>query len=434
MKTVRILVASTLLLPFLPSAGAAKRMPPRASAAIVVNAADGHVLYEQNADMPIPPASITKILTLYLVYEAIHEGRAHPWSMVPISTSAATTGGTRMLIRAGTQVPLQELIKGMAVDSGNDACVAAAEHVAGSVAEFVARMNHRAAELGMTHSHFENPHGLPAGGQFTTARDMARLSLAYLRRFPESLDIHSMRCYTYNRVTQVNRNRLLGSCPGVDGIKTGWIVASGYNLVATAKRGDARLITVVMGAPTPAARLEQSRSLIEAGFQAFAAGAPAIDGTHLAAVPPAEATIASAGSKISSSRKLAAVKASGGKVAPTAQRPAAGRTPPAAAKTGVAAVGSVPSAQGGRISPSPQAGKTLSLTASRPAAGNREQGAKGAASQARRSTGRKGEEAVQKLPASFRPVKIVDTAPARTDKVGIPKKLSEDAAKSKGKS
>jgi D-alanyl-D-alanine carboxypeptidase len=160
----------------------------------------------------------------------------------------------------------------MAVDSGNDACVAAAEHISGSVDEFVKKMNLKAKELGMTRSYFRNPNGLPAKGQVTTSRDMARLSVAYLQRFPESINVHSMRSYTYNCITQHNRNRLLGTCAGVDGLKTGWIVASGYNLIATAKRGDTRLVAVVLGAPNPNARTTETTRLIEGGFQSLTTG------------------------------------------------------------------------------------------------------------------------------------------------------------------
>ena len=246
-------------------------------AAMVVNVTTGRTLYEHNVDTPIPPASITKVLTLYLVFEAIEEGRVHLKDQVFVSYNSAGTGGSRMHVLAGTLVTLEELIKGMAVDSGNDACVAAAEHVAGSEPLFVAWMNRKAQELGMHNSHFINTNGLPASGQVTTARDMAKLSLAYLRRFPESLRIHSLQTYTYNGVTQHNRNRLLGHCPGVDGIKTGWIRASGYNLLATAKRGDTRLLVVVMGAPNPSARLAETRKLIEVGFQKAASGSSVIE-------------------------------------------------------------------------------------------------------------------------------------------------------------
>jgi D-alanyl-D-alanine carboxypeptidase len=246
-------------------------------AAMVVNVSTGRTLLEHNADTPIPPASITKVLTLYLVFEAIREGRVHLSDRVFVSQKAANTGGSRMYIQAGTEVSLADLIKGMAVDSGNDACVAAAEHLAGSEGVFVAQMNRKARELGMNGSHFINTNGLPAKGQVTTARDMARLSLAYLQRFPESLRVHSTQTFSYHGITQYNRNRLLGHCPGVDGIKTGWIAASGYNLLATARRGDTRVLVVVLGAPNPATRLMETRKLIEVAFQKAATGSAAIE-------------------------------------------------------------------------------------------------------------------------------------------------------------
>jgi D-alanyl-D-alanine carboxypeptidase len=261
----------------IPAAASSSTCGVDTRAAMVINVTTGKTLHEHNADTPIPPASITKVLTLYLVFEAMEEGRVHLKDQVFISHRSAGTGGSRMHILAGTEVSLEELIKGMAVDSGNDACVAAAEHVAGSEALFVAHMNRKAQELGMHNSHFINTNGLPARGQITTARDMAKLSLAYLRRFPESLRIHSLQTYTYNGVTQHNRNRLLGHCPGVDGIKTGWIAASGYNLLATAKRGDTRLLVVVLGAPNPAARLVETRKLLEVGFHKAAIGSSVIE-------------------------------------------------------------------------------------------------------------------------------------------------------------
>jgi len=156
-----------------------------------------------------------------------------------------------MGLRAGRDVTLEELIKGIAVVSGNDAAVAAAEHLSGSVENFVAKMNIKAKELGMANSEFMTPNGLPAKGQVTTARDLARLSLSYIRHYPEALHIHSLTSYTYCTSTHHNANRLLGTCPGVDGIKTGFVCASGFNLAATAKRGDVRLIAVVLGAAVP---------------------------------------------------------------------------------------------------------------------------------------------------------------------------------------
>lgn len=181
-----------------------------------------------------------------------------------------------MGLRAGDQVPLEEIIKGMAVVSGNDACVAAAEHFSGSVEQFVREMNIKARMLGMRNTVFMTPNGLPAKGQLTTARDISRLSLAYLHRFPESLNIHSMCTYTYRTETHRNANRLLGKCPGVDGLKTGFVCASGYNLAATAKRGDVRLLAVVMGAPSAGTRASETEKLLEYGFQLVGGGLPGI--------------------------------------------------------------------------------------------------------------------------------------------------------------
>jgi D-alanyl-D-alanine carboxypeptidase len=241
-----------------------------ARSAILINAADGQVLYEQNADTLIPPASITKILTLYLVFDAIKKGQVHPWDMVKVSRRAANTCGSRMGLRAGKDVPVEELIKGIAVVSGNDAAVAVAEHLSGNVESFVSKMNIKARELGMGNSEFMTPNGLPAKDQVTTARDLAKLSLSYIQHYPEALHIHSMTSYTHNNVSHHNANRLLGNCPGVDGIKTGFVCASGFNLSATAKRGDVRLIAVVMGARAPWVRTVETEKLLEAGFQRMA--------------------------------------------------------------------------------------------------------------------------------------------------------------------
>ncbi len=242
----------------------------RARSAIVIDTATGRVLFEQAADDPIPPASVTKILTLYILFDAIREGRIHLTDTVEVSRLAADTGGSRMGLRAGKSVPMEELIKGIAVVSGNDACVAAAQHLCGDVETFVHKMNVKARELGMTNSRFMTPNGLPAAGQVTTARDISKLSMAYLKRFPDALNIHSMQSYTYNSRTHHNANRLLGKCPGVDGIKTGFVCASGYNISATARRGETRILAVVLGAPSPGVRATETAKLLETGFMRVA--------------------------------------------------------------------------------------------------------------------------------------------------------------------
>jgi D-alanyl-D-alanine carboxypeptidase len=257
-----------------PGAGRAAPFLVDAKSAILMDVNTGEVLFEQNADAEIPPASITKILSLYLVFEAIQEGRAHPWDKVRVSSLAARTGGSRMGLRTGDVVTLEELIKGMAIVSGNDACVAVAEYIEGSVPAFVRKMNAKAKALGMNYSVFLTPNGLPAKGQVTTARDIAKLSIAYMQRFPEALAIHSTCTYTYRSTTHHNANRLLGRCPGVDGIKTGFVCASGFNISATAKRGDTRILAVVLGAPSPGIRARETAKLINGGYHMLALAHP----------------------------------------------------------------------------------------------------------------------------------------------------------------
>lgn len=235
--------------------------------AILMDMTTGRILFTHNADDPLPPASITKVLSLYLADEAIRDGKVRPTDPVKISRKAGRAGGSKMFIQAGSEIPLEELLKGMAVVSANDASVAVAEYIVGNVEGFVKQMNRKAHELGMSRSVFKNPNGLPARGQFTTARDMMILASDYLRRFPESLDLHSQQDYTYHDITQRNRNSLLRHYPNADGLKTGWVVKAGYHIIATAKRENTRLIAVVMGARTPAIRARETEKLLDEGFR-----------------------------------------------------------------------------------------------------------------------------------------------------------------------
>lgn len=253
-----------------------------ARSAILTEVSTGTVLFEQNADEPIEPASFTKIATLYLVFEALQQGRVHLNDEVWISEAAWRTGGSKMFVGVGTRVPLEEIIKGISVVSGNDACMAAAEHLSGSQDTFVEAMDRLTRELGMLHTRFLNPHGLPADGQITTARDMAMLDTAYLKRFPESLRFHSMREFTYNDIVQYNRNHLLLKDPSIDGLKTGYIAASGYHLSATSQRDGMRLVAVVMGAVNPATREREALKLLNYGFRHFALVQPFKDGEAIA--------------------------------------------------------------------------------------------------------------------------------------------------------
>lgn len=244
-----------------------KSTAPDFQAAILMNMNDRKILYEQNADKLLQPASLTKVLSLFLTYEAMAQGKVHWLDSVVVSQTARQADGSRMFIEAGETIPLETLIKGMTVISANDASVAVAEHVGGDVEHFVEMMNRKVAELRMTRSSFRNPNGLPADGQYTTARDMLILSDAYLRRFPGSLALHSMQYYTYKKITQHNCNALLKKYPDVDGLKSGFVRAAGYHLIATARRGNTRLIAVVMGARTPDIRVRETRRLLDAGFQ-----------------------------------------------------------------------------------------------------------------------------------------------------------------------
>jgi len=245
-------------------------MTVNATSAMLVDVTNKETLIEQNPDVAIAPASFTKVLTLYLIFEALEKGDVKLDDPVYISKTAWQTGGSKMFVELGNKIPLEELLKGIAVVSGNDACVAVAEHLYGSVDAFVAAMNQKAQELGMNRSRFLNPHGLPAPGQMTTARDMAILATAYLRRFPQSLRFHSMTEYTYHDITQPNRNRLLLKDSSVDGLKTGFVANGGYHLMATAQRNGLRLLAVVMGAATPAVREKEALALLNYGFRLYA--------------------------------------------------------------------------------------------------------------------------------------------------------------------
>ena len=243
-----------------------------AGGAILMNAKSGSVLYVQSEDVRIPPASLTKIMTMYLAMDAISEGKISSGDQVKVSRRAASQPGARMNLVSGDTVSLDELLKGTAVASGNDAAVAGAEHIAGSVEEFRQLMNDKARELGMSRTVFRNPNGLPSSGQMTTAKDMLTLTGSYIEKYPEALRYHKIMSITYRGKTTTNKNPLLRMYPYVDGLKTGWTNASKHNLIVTAKSGDVRLISVVLGAPTSSDLTYGSAFLIESGFRAIASG------------------------------------------------------------------------------------------------------------------------------------------------------------------
>jgi D-alanyl-D-alanine carboxypeptidase (penicillin-binding protein 5/6) len=240
--------------------------------AILMDMNTGRVLYAQNADIRIPPASLTKIMTMYVVMDQVRAGKVSLKDKVAVSRNAARQRGSRMHLKAGERVSLDSLLTGVAVSSGNDAATAVAEHVAGSVSGFVRLMNAKAKKLGLKGTTFSNPHGLPAKDQETTARDMLTLSASYLKAHPSAMRYHNMLAIKHRGAVTINKNPLLNSCPGADGLKTGWIPASGYNLVSTVKRGKTRLVGVVLGSATPRDRADEMRDLVEAGFTAVGSG------------------------------------------------------------------------------------------------------------------------------------------------------------------
>jgi D-alanyl-D-alanine carboxypeptidase len=276
MKKLLILLLLLVLFPASLFAAEKSIKPLALKAALLVDMDSGKVLYAQNADRLIQPASLSKILALYLINEDLQQGRIKLSDAITISSRAVKTRGSKMLYEEGAQVSLDDLIKGMAIHSANDCTVAIAEYSAGSVEKFVARMNAKTRELGMKQSYFVNPHGLPDSHQQSTAREIFVLSREYLRHFPDSLSIHSMLSFTYHDTILRNRNDLLRDYPDVDGLKTGYVRAAGFHLVATAKRGDKRLIAVVLGAKNRQVRSKQMRKLLDYGFGQIGEGQPRV--------------------------------------------------------------------------------------------------------------------------------------------------------------
>lgn len=245
--------------------------PPNLSSAsyLLIDADTGKVIAERNSRDPVPPASLTKVMTGYVAAGEIEGGRIGLTDQVPVSVNAWRTPGSRMFIQEGTEVSVEDLLRGIIIQSGNDASVALAEHIAGSEAAFADMMNRQAAELGMVNSNFRNATGLPAEDHYTSAWDLALLTRSYIRKFPENYAINSERSFTYNEIEQPNRNRLLWRDQSVDGVKTGYTKAAGYCLLASALRDGMRLISVVMGADNDAHRVQESQMLLSYGFRFF---------------------------------------------------------------------------------------------------------------------------------------------------------------------
>ncbi len=285
------LIATLLIVALALPAGAAKKPAPRAETEptnsseaglapigslgiaaksyLLLDVQSDQVLTGQNAEMRVEPASLTKLMTAYLVFEALKQQKLSLTQALPVSERAWKAEGSRMFIDPKTPVSVQELLHGMITQSGNDASITLAEGVAGSEEAFVDLMNKRAQALGLKNSHFKNATGLPHAEHYSTAMDIGRLAAALIREFPDRYPLYAVKEYRYNNITQLNRNRLLWIDPSVDGVKTGHTENAGYCLVASAKRGDRRLLSVVLGTVSESARAVESQKLINHGFQAY---------------------------------------------------------------------------------------------------------------------------------------------------------------------
>ena len=260
-----------LLLLVLPSLAFAQMTPPTVSARawVLLDVGSGQVLTAEKPDQRIEPASLTKLMTAYLAFSAVKNKTLSLEQTIPVSEKAWKVPGSKMFIEPLKPVTVNELLHGMIIQSGNDACVALAEAIAGSEENFAQLMNKEAARLGMKNTHFENATGLPHPSHLTSVRDLSILASAIIRDFPEFYPIYSIKEYTYNKIKQPNRNRLLFIDPTVDGVKTGHTDSAGYCLIASAKRNERRLVSVVVGTTSDSVRAQESQKLLNWGYLAF---------------------------------------------------------------------------------------------------------------------------------------------------------------------
>lgn len=236
---------------------------------VLMDANSGIVIAQQNANERMAPASLTKLMTLYVTFQALQNNQIHLEDPVHISEQAWRTGGSRMFVKVGTDVSLEDLIQGVTVASGNDACVAMAEYVGGNEPSFAQIMNDTAKRLGMENSHYVDSNGLPSADHYSTPYDMAILARSIIQTYPQYYHYFSEKWFTYNNIKQPNRNRLLWRDPTVDGLKTGHTDDAGYCLIASSNRDDMRLIAVVMGSPSDGARTEAAQALLNYGFRYY---------------------------------------------------------------------------------------------------------------------------------------------------------------------
>jgi D-alanyl-D-alanine carboxypeptidase (penicillin-binding protein 5/6) len=265
----RVLAAALACLCMAAGAQAPTPPPIAARAFVLVDALSGRTLAAGGQSDRFEPASLTKLMTAWLVFDALRAGSLALERAVPVSAAAASAPGTRMFVVPGEPVKVGDLLRGMIVQSANDATVALAEALAGSEAAFVERMNAQAARMGLADTRFANATGRPAPGHHSSARDLAALALALVTTFPEHYALFGAREFTYNRMTQASRNRLLWIDPTVDGLKTGFTESAGYGLVASARRGERRLVSVVLGAQSDSLRAAETQKLLNFGFQAY---------------------------------------------------------------------------------------------------------------------------------------------------------------------
>jgi len=265
------LIASAFLFASCGASAQAPQPPQIAARAFLVSdLTSGQVLLQHKSEERVEPASLTKLMTAYLVFSAMRQGRIAPNQQVQISATARQAHGSRTFLEAGSRVSVDTLVRGMVVQSGNDACVALAEALAGSEEQFAQLMNREAARLGMRNSHFTNATGLPQAQLYSTASDLALLAAALIRDFPEDYArYYTLKEFRHNDITQMNRNRLLWLDPSVDGVKTGFTEGAGYCLIASSERGGRRLLSVLLGADSEAARARESQKLLNWGYQFF---------------------------------------------------------------------------------------------------------------------------------------------------------------------
>jgi D-alanyl-D-alanine carboxypeptidase (penicillin-binding protein 5/6) len=266
----RLILLLVLLVVFLAPVSGARAFETAAKAAIIIDYRTGAVLFERNADERMPPASMSKLMTAYMVFDRLKSGRLKLDEEVLVSERAWKMGGSQMFLEVGERVKVEDLIRGVIVQSGNDACVTLAEAIAGSEEEFGRQMNEKAAELGLSGSSFANSTGLDAPGHLMTVRDLSTLARRIISEFPEYFQYYAEREYEYAGIKQPNRNPLLqAGVSGVDGMKTGFTNGSGYGLVATAQRDDRRIIAVMAGLESAGKRRTEGERLLEYGFREF---------------------------------------------------------------------------------------------------------------------------------------------------------------------